>query len=304
MRASRGSWLRFALFALITAGIFYFLFRRIDLHKVGQTLRHADPRLLAVAASFTLWMPVLSALRWRRMLSALGYDVSFGDCFCMIMAAWPMGTITPSKTGDLIKAYYLKDRLPVSPVLGSVLAERTMDVLVLLVLALSGCLLFQRWSLAAVAGGALAASLALIGLLLYLRIPVPERFQSKVEPMLRTLRLLTRSPALLGWVVLFTVLNWFASILQMVFAYLALGARVPVLYAAGALPLAIFVGLLPLTLSGMGTRDSAIIFLFARYASSDISLGVGIIYSLLGYWIPSIIGLPFLQRALPRGRRA
>jgi hypothetical protein len=52
----------------------------------------------------------------------------------------------------------------------------------------------------------------------------------------------------------------------------------------------------------MGTRDSAIIVLFHPYAAADVSLGVGILYSLFGYWLPSLIGLPFLQRALPKGK--
>lgn len=252
IRGRKSKWIRFALFALVTAGIFFLLFRRIGWAQVWETLRHADPWYFALAASFTIFFPTLAAFRWRRMLLALGYSIPWRDCLCMIMAAWPMGTITPSKSGDLIKAYYLKDRIPAALVLGSVLAERTMDVLVLLVLSVAGCVFYRRWFLAALSGGGLAAGLVAIALLLYARLPVPARLQGKTEPMLRTLRLLVLSPGLLVWVVVFTVLNWLASILQVVFAYRALGTRMPLLFTAGHLPLAIFVGLLPLTLSGMG----------------------------------------------------
>jgi len=299
----RGSWIRLLIFAAATAAVFYVLSRRIDFHKMVRILEGAHWPLLILAASFTLYMPILSALRWRRMLQSLGLDIPFKDCFHMIMAAWPMGTITPSKSGDLMKAYYLKDRAPAVPVLGSVLAERMMDVLVLLFLALVGCMVFRRWGLASIAGGALVVTLGLIFLILRLGLPVPRRFRDKVEPALRSLRLLAATPSLLAWVIFYTVLNWFASIFQMIFCYLALGTRVPLLFAAGALPLAIFVGLLPLTLSGMGTRDSAIVVLFAPYAAADVSLGVGILYSLFGYWLPSLAGLPFLHLVLPRGRR-
>jgi uncharacterized membrane protein YbhN (UPF0104 family) len=300
IRTRRGGWIRLAIFAVVTAGIFWLLFRRIDFGQVVRTLRSADVGLLLLAASFTALFPVFSALRWRRMLRALGHEVSFRDCFNMIMAAWPMGTITPSKSGDLMKAYYLKNRVPVTLVLGSVLAERIVDVLVLLALAVAGCLVFGRLALAGIAGAALAGGLGSIALLLRCRLPVPARFRDKVEPMLRSLRLLGGSPRLLGLVVLYTVANWSASIGQMVVCYRALGTPVPVLFAAGALPLAIFVGLLPITLSGMGTRDSAIIVLFAPYAPENVSLGVGLLYSLMGYWAPSVVGLPFLQWALPK----
>ena len=37
--------------------------------------------------------------------------------------------------------------------------------------------------------------------------------------------------------------------------------RCPFVYLAAALPLAIFIGLIPVTISGMGTRDTAMIVL-------------------------------------------
>ena len=67
------------------------------------------------------------------------------------------------------------------------------------------------------------------------------------------------------------------------------------------LPLAIFVGLLPLTLSGMGTRDPAFIALFGGLGvAAEVSLGVGLLYSLYGYWLPALVGLPFMRRVLGR----
>jgi glycosyltransferase 2 family protein len=302
IRGGRRIWIRLAVVAAVTIGVFVLLSRRIDYGQVGRTLRHADALLLLAAGLLTITFPVFSAFRWKRMLLALGYAVSLRDCFSMIMAAWPMGTITPSKSGDLMKAYYLKDRIPPGLVIGSVLAERAVDVLVLLGLALIGCLAFDRWGLAALSGAGLAGGVLIIGFLLRLHLPVPARFKGKIEPMLRSLRLLGRSPGLLGPVLIYTVLNWFASILQVVVCYRALGTHVPFVFAAGALPLAVFVGLLPFTLSGMGTRDSAIIVLFASYAPADVSLGVGILYSLFGYWLPALVGLPFLRQVLPNGR--
>ncbi len=301
LRNDRKGWVRLGVFAVVTAGVFYLLSREIDYSSVWATLRGADPVLLGLAALCTVTFPLLAAFRWRRMLASLGYSVSLRECFNMIMAAWPMGTITPSKSGDLMKAYYLKDRIPPALVVGSVLAERTMDVLCLLALALVGCLAFQRYGLALLAGAGLAAGVLALVIMLRFRLPLPGKLRGKAEPMLRSLRLISRSPSLLGWVILFTVLNWFASILQVALAYLALGTPVPLFFTAGALPLAIFVGLLPLTLSGMGTRDSAMMVLFAPYAPANVSLGVGILYSLFGYWLPALVGLPFLHRALPRG---
>lgn len=294
--------MRFVLFALVTAGVFYLLFRRIDYGSVFATLARAHRGWLVAAFLLTLTFPVFSALRWRRMLGSLGHEVPFRDCFAMIMAAWPMGTITPSKAGDLMKAWYLKDRVPVGLVVGSVLAERVLDVLVLLALALGGCLAFERYRLALVAGLGLAGGLLGIVALTRFRLPLPARLAAKLDPVLESLRRMGRSPSLLATVLVWTVLNWMASVVQTLLCYRALGVDVPLLFATGALPLAIFVGLLPLTLSGMGTRDAALIALFARHAPEPVSLGVGLLYSLFGYWIPAVAGLPFLHRVLPRAK--
>ena len=300
MAGGKRGWIRWGMLALFTIVVFVLLSTRLDYSHVREVLVSANHPLLVLAFAVGIFFPTFSALRWKRMLRALGYEISFREGFDMIMAAWPLGTITPSKTGDFVKAYYLKGRVPVRLVLGSVLAERTVDILVLLALAFGGCLAFGRWGLAAVAGGGLIAGIATIAVLLRVRLPIPEKFAEKVEGVLRSLRLLAGSPRLLAEIVVYTVLNWTASVLQLTLCYIALGQPVPFFFAMGALPLAIFVGLLPLTLSGMGTRDSAIIALFQGHAIPEVSLGVGLLYSLFGYWIPALIGLPFLKRVLPR----
>ncbi|MCA9726565.1 MAG: flippase-like domain-containing protein [Candidatus Eisenbacteria bacterium] len=300
MAGGKKGWIRWGILAALTIFVFVLLSTRLDYGRVRQVLVTANRPLIALAFAVTILFPTFSALRWKRMLRALGYHISFREGCDMIMAAWPMGTITPSKTGDFVKAYYLKGRVPVRLVLGSVLAERTVDILVLLALALVGCLAFHRPRLALLAGGGLVAGLVAIAVLLKARLPIPAKFADKAEGVLRSLRLLAESPSLLAEVVLYTVLNWMASVTQLYLCYVALGQPVPFGLAIGALPLAIFVGLLPLTLSGMGTRDSAIIVLFQGFASPEVSLGVGLLYTLFGYWIPSVLGLPFLKRVLPR----
>jgi glycosyltransferase 2 family protein len=78
-------------------------------------------------------------------------------------------------------------------------------------------------------------------------------------------------------------------------------ANVPLLYTFAALPPALFAGLMPFTLGGMGTRDSVIMLLFEGYATTAQSLTVGILYSFFGRWLLSILGIPFLQRLIKEG---
>lgn len=295
------SWGRWALLLVVTAVIFVLLGTRLDYSKVGAVLAKADPGLLLLALLITATFPVFSALRWQRMMNALGHELGFREAIELILAAWPMGTLTPSKAGDVVKAYYLRSRIPIRTTLGSVLAERALDVLVLLGLALFGCLFFRRWDLALLAGGGFLTGVAGLAVLLTVRLPLPPKLQDKMDGVLAALRVVGGSPRLLAEVLLLTVANWMASVIQVVVCYRALGVVVPVTFTTGAVPLAIFVGLLPLTLSGMGTRDSAFIALFGTLGvAAEVSLGVGLLYSLYGYWLPALVGLPFMRRVLAR----
>jgi uncharacterized membrane protein YbhN (UPF0104 family) len=248
----------------------------------------------------TLSFPVLSAWRWKAIMDGLRERLSVREAFTLIMACWPLATFTPSKGSDLAKAYFLRGRIPVSTVLGSVLAERVIDVLTLLGFCLVGSLIFRWGALALASGLLLGAGILGLALLLLVRLPVPTKIRPKVDRLLEALRVLLRRPRLLLWVLVLTVANWLASVVQTWLFYTALDSPVPLGCVLGALPAAIFVGLLPVTLMGMGTRDAALIQLLAGHALAAVSLSVGLLYSLCGYWLPGLFGLPFLRTALSR----
>jgi hypothetical protein len=44
----------------------------------------------------------------------------------------------------------------------------------------------------------------------------------------------------------------------------------------------------------MGTRDSALIYLFASYESAALMAGIGILCS-MRYWVDTLLGLPFFH---------
>ena len=127
--------------------------------------------------------------------------------------------------------------------------------------------------------------------------PTP-RLREKLERLLRVLGALRARPALAAGVLLLTAVNWLASIIQTHLLLLAVGAPVSFLLTATVLPIAIFVGLVPVTIGGMGTRDAALVSLLASAATPAQALSVGLLYSFFGYWLPALLGLPFFRSAL------
>ncbi len=98
------------------------------------------------------------------------------------------------------------------------------------------------------------------------------------------------------FVFFYSLLIWFISIVQTMTFFYAVGTNVPLLFTVANIPIAIFIGLIPITLGGMGTRDAAIIFLFSEFATPEKLLGVGILFSIFRYWLLSLIGIPFMRK--------
>ena len=292
-------WFKTLLLVSITLLIFYLLFRRIDFFAVLDILKRVSIWYLLLAFLLTMLFPFMLAFRWQEILKAMGYHISFFRCFLIVVGIWPLSTISPSKSGDLLKAYSLKNEVPASKVVGSVLTERALDIFSLATFSLVGTVLFRKLELLFIAiiilaGITLVFIIANIGV----RLPIKEVWQEKLDNLLLSTRTFVQNKWTFVLIVFLTFGKSFAQILQIKILFQAVDVQVPLLVTAAAFPIAIFVGLIPITLGGMGTRDSAIVFFFSGYASASQSLAVGILYSFFGYWLLSIIGLPFMQKAL------
>lgn len=288
----------------ITAIIFIVLFLQIDPAIAWNTLTAARVDILLLCAGISLLFPMLCALRWMWLMDALGAPIRFRDSLVIILAAWPLATVTPAKSGDLIKIVFLRNVLPYTKTGGIILAERILDVMVLSFSALLGGLwLGQLWI--ATLGGLLVAGM--VSFLVLSASPLiclfPESIRTKVLDVLEASRQMYSSPKTFLLCTLVTVLNWFLSYFQTWLCFLALGGTVSLLFTIAALPIAIFAGLLPITLAGMGTRDSALIVLFQGITPYEINVAVGILYSIFGYWWLTLVGLPFFRIAMSGGIR-
>ncbi len=287
------------LLLLFTIVIVSILIMSVDAEVAIEALKGANWWYIVAAALVTLMFPLLCAIRWNLIVLQMGRNLGVWESFKIVMAAWPLGTITPAKSGDLIKVLFLKKILPYSKTTGVILAERLMDVVSLCVYSVIGGILYGfeqavLFSGTILVGVAVFFVLSTSSMIKY----VPQKWRTLVENVLdasKRMCLHWRTFILIAIVSLF---NWYLSFFQVWLCYLAFHVSVPMSFTIGAFPLCIFIGLIPVTISGMGTRDSAIIYLFKDYAPYEINLAVGLFYSLFGYWILSLMGIPFMRGAI------
>lgn len=302
---------RGALVLAATAGILALVLSGMDLAALGTRLAAVPASTLLACAAITACFPLLSALRWRTLLAGLGIELCFRRAAAIVLGIFPVNAVSPARAGDLLRVRALQGRAPGGLVLAGLLAERLMDVAILAAIAAAGAAWLGRWDLALPAAAALAAALGLCLLSGCLREgAAPAAGSSRLAWLRARARAaagvfarLRRHPGRIALAAAIGLGHWMAAILLVRLLFGGVSAPLSMIEVAAAMPLAIFVGLLPVTLGGMGTRDAAMVLLFGAWASPEQSLAVALLYTAFVYGFPALIGLPFLGRALGAGGR-
>jgi hypothetical protein len=132
--------------------------------------------------------------------------------------------------------------------------------------------------------------------------------RGKLERLLFALDALSDKPRMLLAVVLTSLASWTlaAGIVQTLLV--AAGAEVPFGHTLGLWPIAIFAGMLPVTIAGMGTRDAAFVYALSTTDPTGGLREESVLVATLGYslvttFTVAAIGIPFAL-SLARGFRS
>jgi len=117
----------------------------LPLEKVWDTLRNANP--LLVAFSIALYVPFLmvKAARWRAVSADMAMPMTWPDTWRIYSIGLAAGTFTPGQAGDALKAWYLQRMgYPLGRALGGSVLDRLFDVAGLAVLGLLGVAVYGQ----------------------------------------------------------------------------------------------------------------------------------------------------------------
>jgi hypothetical protein len=302
---------RGALVPAATAGILALLLCSLELSEIGARLAAIPVETLLACAAIAACFPLLSALRWRTLLAGLGIELDFRRSAVMVLGIFPINAVSPARAGDLLRIRALRGRAPADLVLAGLLAERMMDVAILAAIAAAGAAWLGRWDLALPATAVLAAAFGLC--LLSGRMRERDdfaaegsrtaRIAAKARSVAGVFARLRRRPGTVALAAAIGLCHWLCAILLVRLLFGGVSAPLSVVDVAAAMPLAIFVGLLPVTLGGIGTRDAAMVLLFGAWASPEQSAAVALLYTAFVYAFLALIGMPFIGRALGAGGR-
>ena len=163
--------LAFALTVLMLAALWHAA-GSFDLDQVRKAIAGAHPAALAAALAACLGTLVLRGLRWRRLISSIGINISRRAAVEILALSFWVNVILPAKIGDVYRAWLLKQNGGTSfgRAVGTVIVERAIDLITVALLGvLSALVAFGGVLSPAVAALALVAlGLAVFGIALLL----------------------------------------------------------------------------------------------------------------------------------------
>jgi hypothetical protein len=309
---------------LISLAILGFLYWKIGPENRAALLRifaECDPLWMTLSLAMVVPLTLFTAARLQMLMPARG-QLDFAEANRLILVASVLNLVLPSKGGDLAKAFFMKDRsgLGGALALSLVVFEKSCDMLSLLLWCVFGLVIYPAkdavfWTMTAGVGGLFV----LLGLLLgspgfaqfFFGLAArcaPGKIGAKFAGLGASWgemhAYFWASKARLAKVALTSVFIWFLHLLQVWLFILALRASVPFVINLALSPLAILAGLLPIpTFGGAGTRDGALVALYAPYFAAPTALALGLLCT-ARYILPALGGLPFAPRyfAAVRGK--
>lgn len=281
---------------------------------LGSVLR---PRLL-YAPVFIAIIVVLRGLRWRYLMRPVGIDYPLGRASVVWMIGFFASAVTPAKAGDAVRALYLRDETDVTfgEAFLTVFMDRLWDLVTVLCAGVVTILVYSStyieipsvWVLLAGAGALLVAiylmtrrSLVRAFLRPLFHILVPEkykeRFSLNFHSFYDSLQKYWRRPGDVLVALVMTLAYWAVVFIMAYYVARLLGIDVTPGYMVVIMPIVTLVELLPISISGLGTRDATVIYFFSQIGvNSAHAVGFSIAYLLIGTYLTSALGFVFWLR--------
>jgi uncharacterized protein (TIRG00374 family) len=260
--------------------------RVIGLVVLGLVIRQADFGQVADTLKSLRFWPLFGALllsipffavkswRWRLILRKLGINIPNRDAIQLYGAGLFVGQATPGQLGEMVRAHFLWKRGhdPVKAA-GSVVVDRILDMIVLALFALGGIAFFTHpWVLVVL----VLATVAAVTLFFFpwggawisaLTAKLTGRgrlhpLAQGIQKLLIAVQMSMADPKAAGFMVVATLTALALNFIRFYLLLAALGLTLPIASFIFGISLANFIGLLPVTIFGIGLREAVLIQVF------------------------------------------
>jgi len=246
----------------VSCTLLAFIFKKAGIRDVLTHLHSMNPWLFGLSSLLYLFIIYLSACRWRILLDKQ-YPLSKVFSLCLIGSFF--NTLLPGAIGgDAVKAYYLyKDTKKGGDSIGSVFMDRYIGFAALLSMALvSGFFAFR--DLQSIGMHWVIPSLFMvffIGSILFFRLQIGRRYSAISEFYDYFRRSITNRSLLMKTCGLSLIIQ-LLSVLMIYLIAMGIGRTLTFTALFVLVPIVTIITMVPLSISGLGVRESAFVLLF------------------------------------------
>jgi len=137
----------------VAVGLIALFLHNVDLWRVGAEIIRARPEWLALSLATMVVNLAIRALRWQYLLEPLGHT-SFASSFRATAVGFAASSVLPARAGEVIRPYFLArqaggrtdggERMSATGAFATIILERLLDTLTVLVLLASFVFVFGR----------------------------------------------------------------------------------------------------------------------------------------------------------------
>lgn len=286
---------------------------RVDLTRLAQLF--ASVRALPLVPAFFAWLCMLFLLneRWRRLLSAQQINVSFFRLLVIYMISFFFNNFLPAGLGmDITRTVYVaREKGKGSEVFASVLTERILGMLGILIFALVALMFYLdtpagRWFAILISSVTLLVITAIglflkRGLLPGLRRRIGSIRALSLGERIRQFYQATqlyreRTPEVL-WAITLSIFIQGCLVTINYFAGLSLGLSIPLFSHLVYVPIISILAVMPISINGIGVREWGYVFLFGLAGlTGDEALSLSLLFFAVGITGSATGGIAFLLK--------
>lgn len=290
------------LLPLIGIGIFIFIIYQVGINKIVSSFQGINYNYLILTLVTMTILVILTPIKWIYIVKKQGINIDFWTATKYYFISVFYSFVTPARTGSLMRAYYLSKYTKKSLVycVSSIVLERFLDLMVVFLLAIIGAFLltgFLQYVLIAfvlvvVGGLILFKKERMIHVFrlfhwFFMNDHLKNKMKSSFEDFYNSL------PEIKYWIVpfIYTIIFWLSNYSIDYLVALAFNMNIPWLHFITIFPIATIIGLIPITISGLGTREAMLIYLFGLYGiKAEIVVAFAIVTLILTSVWPALVG--------------
>ncbi|MDP7521114.1 MAG: lysylphosphatidylglycerol synthase transmembrane domain-containing protein, partial [Candidatus Pacearchaeota archaeon] len=268
---------------------------------------NSDINFLLIAILLIFISFITQTLKWFTITKIQLTNISFIEAFKVNIMSMFYGFITPSRIGGIIRAEYLRkyNNNNLGKGVSNYVLDKVLDLGSLAFLAGLFSLMFKdlvsiNYFYYSLSGFILIVILLMIFRdekrsrstlrIIYVKL-VPEKMKEKVKNGFNSFYQDMPKKRYFILFFLLNVLNWVVLYASTFFIGISLGIDISFYYFLAILPIATLIGQIPITISGLGTREAVMISLFGVIGISATKVfSMSLISIFLAGVIPALIG--------------